>query len=100
MPAGLPTPDGYIEEAKLALEVDSRELHLSPQDWETTLSHHNKLAQAGILVLHFTPQQIRMNPQQVLKEIEEAYLRVLARVRVDGRQRPDHEDVDRDDHQS
>jgi very-short-patch-repair endonuclease len=73
LPGGLPTPDGYIEEADMALEVDSREFHLSPDDWEKTLKHHNELAAAGILVLHFTPKQIREEPDGVLRQIENAY---------------------------
>jgi very-short-patch-repair endonuclease len=73
MPDGLPTPDGYIEEARLALEVDSREFHLTPDDWERTLDHHNKLAAAGILVLHFTPKQIREEPDRVRRQIEDAF---------------------------
>lgn len=82
MPGGLPTPDGYIEEAGMALEVDSREFHLSPDDWEKTLKHHNDLAAAGILVLHFTPKQIREEPTRVLRQIEAAY-----RERADYRER-------------
>ncbi|NUT35942.1 MAG: hypothetical protein HOV79_23045 [Hamadaea sp.] len=73
----LPTPDGYIEDAGIALEVDSREFHLSADGWEATMQHHNRLAAAGILVLHFTPQQIRSEPHRVLVEIEQAYLKRL-----------------------
>jgi very-short-patch-repair endonuclease len=73
MPNGLPTPDGYLEEADLALEVDSREFHLAPDDWERTLIHLNKLTMAGIHVLRFTPQQIRDHPDEVLRTIEKTY---------------------------
>ncbi|MCP2325978.1 hypothetical protein HDA40_004485 [Hamadaea flava] len=73
----LPTPDGYLEEAGIALEVDSREFHLNAQGWEAALRHHNLLAAAGILVLHFTPRQIRESPQSVLAEIERAYVERL-----------------------
>jgi hypothetical protein len=79
----LPTPDGYIEDAGIALEVDSREFHLSADGWRATLEHHNRLAQAGILVLHFTPAQLRGEPLRVLAEIERAYVeRVRAGVRL------------------
>ena len=33
----LPTPDGYLADCAVALEVDSREYHLSPNDWARTL---------------------------------------------------------------
>jgi len=54
--------------------VDSREFHLSADGWEATMRHHNLLAAAGILVLHFTPKQIREQPQWVLGQIERAFL--------------------------
>ena len=71
----LPTPDGYLGEVGIALEVDSREYHYRPEDWARTLERHNLLAKYGILVLHFTPGQIRDNPDKILRLIEEAYLR-------------------------
>ncbi|NUO55996.1 MAG: hypothetical protein HOV78_04995 [Hamadaea sp.] len=74
----LPTPDGYLEEAALAVEVDSREFHFSTDGWEATLRHHNLLAAAGILVLRFTPKQIREAPHSVLAEIERAFIVRLA----------------------
>ncbi|NUT06045.1 MAG: hypothetical protein HOV76_21455 [Hamadaea sp.] len=73
----LPTPDGYLDEVGIALEVDSREFHLSAPGWEATLRHHNRLAAAGILVLHFTPKRIRESPHSVLAEIERAYVERL-----------------------
>ena len=57
----------------MGLEVDPREFHLSPDDWAKTLKHHNELTAAGILVLHFTPKQIREEPGRVLHQIENAY---------------------------
>jgi hypothetical protein len=50
----LPTPDGYLPDAGLAIEVDSREFHLSPEDWARSLERHNILGRHGVQVLHFT----------------------------------------------
>ncbi|MEU4663832.1 type IV toxin-antitoxin system AbiEi family antitoxin domain-containing protein [Micromonospora chalcea] len=69
----LPTPDGYLADCAVALEVDSREYHLSPTDWARTLDRHNKLSRYGVLVLHFTPAQIRREPGRVRRTVEDAY---------------------------
>lgn len=69
----LPTPDGYLADAAVALEVDSREYHLNPADWSRTLDRHNELSRRGILVLHFTPNQLRREPRRVRRTVEEAY---------------------------
>jgi hypothetical protein len=69
----LPTPDGWLEAAAIAVEVDSREYHLSPEDWERTLRRHNELARYGVLVMHFTPSQIRDEPVAVRTAVEDAY---------------------------
>lgn len=64
--------DAWWPEAGVVVEVDSREWHLSPRDWEKTMSRHAKLTALGILVLHFTPRQIRQEPDQVLATIRQA----------------------------
>jgi hypothetical protein len=74
----LPTPDGWIPNAGIALEVDSREHHFSDEDWARTLHRHNVLARQGVLVLHFTPREIREDANRVLRMIEQTYLGRLA----------------------
>ncbi|MET7970277.1 hypothetical protein [Micromonospora sp. NPDC005305] len=86
----LPTPDAYVSEAAVALEVDSREYHFRPEDWARTLDRHNELSRLGILILHFTPAQIRREPARVRQMVEEAYaarrgLTVTAGVRAEPR---------------
>jgi hypothetical protein len=79
----LPTPDGWIAEAGIALEVDSREHHSSPRGWERTLARHNILARYGALVLHIVPAQVRRDPAAVLRQIEHTYAeRIAAGVQV------------------
>jgi hypothetical protein len=73
----LPTPDGYLEDIGIAVEVDSQEFHLSADGWRRTMEHGNGLAKAGILVLRFTPAQIRREPNRVLAELERAYVERL-----------------------
>jgi hypothetical protein len=61
--------DALWAEAQVAGEVDSREWHLSPADWERTMRRHNELARSGIQVLHFSPRQIRSEPRAVVAAI-------------------------------
>lgn len=85
----LPTPDAYLPDALLALEVDSKAHHTSPEDWERTMRRHNRLAAHGVLVLHFSPARIRGEPRAVLAEIERAFCeRLSPRARPRSRGRP------------
>ena len=86
--AGLPSPmfnarlyvgqaftavaDAWWPEAGVAVEVDSREWHLSPEDWERTLRRNARMGRHGIIVLHFTPRRIRNEPTEVAAEIGSA----------------------------
>jgi hypothetical protein len=74
----LPTPDGYIDETAIAIEVDSREYHLSPEDWQKTMRRGNLLSEQGILVLHFTPSEIRTSPRRVRETVEKAHRQRLS----------------------
>jgi hypothetical protein len=62
-------PDAWWPEFGVAVEVDSREWHLSPADWERTMDKHDRMSEFDILVLHFTPRQIRHQPDKVLARI-------------------------------
>jgi hypothetical protein len=70
----LPTPDGWIPDVGVALEVDSREYHISPEQWERTLARHALLTSYGAAVLHFPPSRIRQNLAGVLRVIERTCL--------------------------
>jgi hypothetical protein len=43
----LPTPDGWIADAAIGLEVDSHEHHASGDGWRRTLRRHNALERPG-----------------------------------------------------
>jgi very-short-patch-repair endonuclease len=72
----LAVPDAWWPEAAVAAEADSREWHLTPEDWERTMRRHARMTALGILVLHFSPRQIRHEPDHVLAAV---------RVALDGR---------------
>jgi hypothetical protein len=65
-------PDAWWPEFGVALEVDSQEWHLSPHDHARTLERQRRMAKYGILVLPFTPRQIRTEPAEVLAAIRDA----------------------------
>jgi hypothetical protein len=65
-------PDAWWPAAGVAVEVESREWHLSPDGWERTLERDAEMSKHGIIVLHFTPRQIRTQPQAVIATIKEA----------------------------
>ena len=65
-------PDCWWPEAGLAAEVDSREWHLSPRDWEHTMRRHASMSSYGIITLHFTPRQIRQEAAVVAAAIRDA----------------------------
>jgi hypothetical protein len=66
------TPDAWWPDAGVAAEVDSREWHLSPADWERTMRRHTALGGHGIVVLHFPPSEIRSDPATVVAAIDNA----------------------------
>ena len=64
--------DAWWPDACVAAEVDSREWHLSAEQWEQTMRRHARMTAQGILVLHFTPKQIRTEPAQVVAALRAA----------------------------
>jgi hypothetical protein len=72
-------PDVWWPEAGIAVEVDSRAWHLSPEDWDRTRRRHDLMGAAGIVVLHFSPRELRSQPGMVTKRIQDALAKGLAR---------------------
>jgi len=72
-------PDAWWPDAGVAAEADSREWHLSPAGWDRTRSRHDLMAELGIIVLHFSPRQIRREPAAVAKMLRGALERGLQR---------------------
>ena len=73
------SPDAWWPRAGVAAEVDSREWHLSPADWERTMKRHAYMSSHGIIVLHFTPRQIRTDQARVTATIRETLAAGAAR---------------------
>jgi hypothetical protein len=65
-------PDAWWPELGIAVEVDSREWHTSPEDHAKTLARGRRMARYQIVVLRFTPRQIRSQPAEVINDIKAA----------------------------
>ncbi len=68
----LARPDAWWPDQALVVEIDSREWHLSPDDWEATMARDGRLRAAGIRVIHVTPRQVRTQPKSVVQTIATA----------------------------
>jgi hypothetical protein len=75
LPSGvfLGCPDAWWPEAGLAVEVDSRQWHLNPQDWERTMDRHARFGEHAIVTLHFAPRKLRTEPAAVIAQLKNAY---------------------------
>ena len=62
-------PDAWWPEEGVAAEVDSREWHLGPAEFERTTTRRTLMGAAGIISLPFLPSQIRREPATVVNRI-------------------------------
>jgi len=65
-------PDAWWPKYGVALEVDSHEWHLSPHDHTRTLERQRRMGKYGIVVLPFTPKDIRTQPADIINTIRHA----------------------------
>ena len=56
----------------MACEIESREWHLAPGDWERTLARDARMSALGIVVLHFPPRRLRTESRAAAAEIRSA----------------------------
>jgi hypothetical protein len=68
----LAVPDAWWPEAAVAVEIDSREWHLGPDEWERTMRRHDRLTAVGIRAMHISPRQVRTEPARILQDIADA----------------------------
>ncbi len=75
----LPTPDAWIDEVGLAIQLHSRTYHARDQDWDGTVMGDGQLVAAGVTVIGVTPHQLRSNPEAFVRRVESAYLALRRR---------------------
>jgi len=64
--------DAWWQRAGVVAEVDSRQYHLSPDDYERTVMRHNRLEAHGVNLLHFLPSTLKRKPHTVVANLRGA----------------------------
>ena len=79
----LPRPDGWIEDAGLAVQVHSKQHHSEEADWEATVLSDGVYAEYGIPVVAVTPKFFARDPAAAVRRVERAYRCALLGPRPD-----------------
>lgn len=74
-------PDAWFDDVAMAWEIDSREFHLSPADYDATLERRSAMTAAGIVVVATQPTRLHRSPRAVLRELEAVYAQAMRRPR-------------------
>jgi hypothetical protein len=77
----LPTPDGWLDDVALAIQVHSVRWHAMGDDWDGTVMNDGIYAEYGVAVLALTPARIRDDPGWVRRRVERAHASLLGRRR-------------------
>ena len=77
----LPTPDGWLDDVGLALQVHSLRWHALGAEWEGTVIQDSVFVEHGITVVAFTPQRITSDPQWVVRRVERIHAALVGRGR-------------------
>ena len=64
--------DAWWQRAGVVAEVDSRQYHLSPEDYERTVMRHNRMEAHSINVLHFLPSTLKQGAPNVVADLRGA----------------------------
>lgn len=75
----LPTPDAWLDDVGLAIQLHSRTYHAREQDWDGTVMADGELVAAGVTVIGVTPHQVRQDPEAIVRRVERAYLALRQR---------------------
>jgi hypothetical protein len=75
------TPDAWFDHVGLAWEIDSREWHLSPADYDRTVDRHAAMTAVGITVLHTRPSQLINSAPLVLRNLRDSLEQAACRPR-------------------
>lgn len=76
----LAMPDAWFDDVGLAWEIDSKEWHLSPVDYERTLDRRSALMAHHVIVMHTQPSKLA-RPDEVLRELRGNYTHATLRPR-------------------
>ncbi len=66
-------PDAWFDDVGLAWEIDSREFHILPADYDRTIDRRSAMTAHGIVVLHTQPRRLRGDKPGVLDELRRSH---------------------------
>lgn len=72
-------PDAWYPELGIAIEVDSTEWHILPEDHQRDVDRQTRMGKHLIVVLRFKPNRIRTRPAEVIAAIRDAIERARGR---------------------
>jgi hypothetical protein len=75
------SPDAWFDDVAMAWELDSREWHMSPADYDLTLERRSAMIAAGIVVIATQPSRTYKAAPAVLEELEAAHAQAALRPR-------------------
>lgn len=84
----LPTPDGWLDDVALAIQVHSLRWHALGAQWEGTVIKDSAFVEHGITVVAFTPQRIEQDPDWVVGRVERIHAALCGRGRPAVTARP------------
>jgi hypothetical protein len=67
-------PDAAYPAYRIALEAQSASWHFGRDAWSRDLDRQTRLAAAGWIVLYFTYEQIRYEPEYVIEQVRKALI--------------------------
>lgn len=74
-------PDAWFDDVALAWEIDSREWHLSPEDYARTVDRRSAMMTTGIIVMHTRPSKLLRRPSDIAAELRSTYAQARSRPR-------------------
>ena len=74
-------PDAWFDDVGMAWEIDSKEWHLSPADYEATVLRRSVLGALDVELVQTLPQTLDASPCVILTELERTYLKAGRRPR-------------------
>lgn len=66
-------PDAWFDDVGMAWEIDSKEWHLSPADYERTLDRRSAMTAENVMVMHTQPSKLKRRPGEVHDELHRNY---------------------------
>lgn len=61
--------DGWWDDVGVAWQIDSKEFHMSPDDYARTMAQHSALVAAGVFVVHTLPSRLVNDTKAVINEL-------------------------------